>query len=217
MRTWTLSGPLLAAGFGLSVGLAATAGIGSAQQHRQADAHEHGRGTLNIAIEGTRLTMELEVPGADIVGFEHKARTAQQKAAIEKAVQQLMVGEALFQLSAAAGCVLETSGAALEGEDHKHDSKDAGKGSDKGLDKVSEKGPGHDGDKAGHADTEHSGFRAEYAFECKSPARLSSIAFDYFKLFPGAQRLDVTVITPKGQSRFEVTRARPRIDLGGMM
>ena len=206
MRTWTLGGPLLAAGFGLSVGLAVTAGIGSAQ-HRQADAHEHGRGTLNIAIEGTRLAMELEAPGADIVGFEHKAKTEQQKAAIEKAEQQLMVGEALFQLPAAAGCVLVASGAAREGEDHDHghDAKDDGKSH------------AHHGDKADHAESEHSGFRAEYTFECKSPAGVTSIGFDYFKVFAGAQKLDVTVITPKGQTKFEVSRAKPRIDLGGMM
>ena len=65
------------------------------------------RGTLNIAIEGARLTMELEAPGADIVGFEHKAKTEQQKAAVEKAKQQLAEPQALFKLPAAAGCVLK--------------------------------------------------------------------------------------------------------------
>ena len=206
MRTLTLIVPLLAAGFGL----AASAGIGSAQ-HRQADAHEHGRGTLNIAIEGARLTMELEAPGADIVGFEHKAKTEQQKAAIETAEQQLMEGEGLFKLPAAAGCVLGTSSAALEGEahDHAHDGKDQGKGHGKGQ--------GHHDGKADQAGSEHSGFRAEYVYECKSPASLSSIVFDYFNVFAGAQKLDVTVITPKGQSKFEVSRAKPRIDLGGIM
>jgi hypothetical protein len=211
MRRWTFAGPLLMAGFGL----AATAGIGSAQQHRQADAHEHGRGILNIAIEGAKVSMELEAPGADIVGFEHKAKTKQQKAAIEKAEQQLMVGEALFKLPAAAGCTLVTSGAVLEGEGHHHDhdANDHGKGAAKDRGK----GHAHHDHKADHAESEHSGFRAEYVFECKSPASLTSIAFDYFKAFAGAQKLDVTVITPKGQSKFEVTRAKPRIELGGMM
>jgi len=72
MRTWIA----LAA----AVGFAAIAGASYAQQ-RQAGAHEHGRGTLNIALEGTRLSMELEAPGADIVGFEHRAKTKKQKAA----------------------------------------------------------------------------------------------------------------------------------------
>jgi hypothetical protein len=202
MRIGTLAGRVLAAG----LGLAATAGSGSAQ-HRQADAHEHGRGTLNIAIEGARVLMELEAPGADIVGFEHEARTEEQKAAMEKAEQQLMEGEALFKLPAAAGCTLVTSGAARESgdHDHAHGAKDDGKGH------------AHEGDKVDHGESEHSTFRAEYTFECKSPAGLTGILFDYFQVFAGAQRLDVTVITPKGQSRFEVSRANPGIDLGGVM
>ena len=46
-----------------------------AEEHRELGAHEHGHGTLNIALEGSRLTMELEAPGVDIVGFEHAAST----------------------------------------------------------------------------------------------------------------------------------------------
>ena len=34
------------------------------QEHRELGSHEHGRGTLNIAVEGNKVTMELEVPGA---------------------------------------------------------------------------------------------------------------------------------------------------------
>ena len=43
-----------------------------------------------------------------------------------------------------------------------------------------------------------------------------TIAFDYFKAFKGADKLDVTVIGPKGQSSFVVTRERPVLDLGGL-
>ena len=35
----------------------------------QMDAHVHGHGILNIAVEGQVVEMELEAPGADIVGF----------------------------------------------------------------------------------------------------------------------------------------------------
>ena len=97
MRTWSL----LAVGVGLSRRRAP-----AHAQQRQAGAHEHGRGTLNIALEGSRLSMELEAPGADIVGFEHKAKTQKQKAAVEKAKKQLAAPQALFELPAAAGCVL---------------------------------------------------------------------------------------------------------------
>jgi uncharacterized protein DUF2796 len=200
MQTW--------ATFTVGFALAAASAAGHAQQ-RQAGAHEHGRGTVNIALEGTRLSMELEAPGADIVGFEHKAKTQKQKAAIEKAEAQLEAADALFQLPAAAGCVLEASRVGIESGDHDHEH---------GANNDGDKAHGAKGDAKGeHADDAHSSFRAEYAFECKAPASLTSIAFGYFKVFAGAQKLDVTVITPKQQSRFEVTRAKPRIDLVGMM
>ena len=198
--TWAL--------FAVGLGLVA-AGEGQAQQ-RGAGAHEHGRGTLNIALDGTRLTMELEAPGADIVGFEHKARTQKQKAAVEKAEEQLGAPQALFQLPAAAGCEFEASSVSLDGDGHYHNGSEA---KDHGH-AHGAKDHSHD-DAAGHA--EHSSFRAEYAFNCAAPANLTSIGFEYFKVFAGAQRLDVTVITPKQQSRFEVSRAKPRLDLAGMM
>ena len=43
------------------------------EDHRELGPHVHGHGTLNIAIEDKRVSMELEVPGMDIVGFEHAA------------------------------------------------------------------------------------------------------------------------------------------------
>ena len=211
MRTWGL----LAVG----IGLAAAAGAVQAQ-HREAGAHEHGRGTLNIAVEGTRLTMELEAPGADIVGFEHEAKTQKQKAAVEKAKEQLGAPQALFQLPAAAGCEFEASSVSLEGDrhddEHGHDHGDEAKAEDHDH-AHGARGHSHThGDGAG-GQAEHSSFRAEYAFNCTSPASLTVIGFGYFKVFAGAQKLDVTVITPKQQGRFEVSRAKPRLDLGAMM
>src|SRR5258708_3075099 len=56
---------------------------------RELRADQHGRGHLNIAVEGNKVSMELEVPGADIVGFEHAAKTDREKAAVETAKTQL--------------------------------------------------------------------------------------------------------------------------------
>ena len=65
--------------FALAGALAATAAV--AEERRELGAHEHGHSTLTIAVEGTRVAMELSAPGADIVGFEHAAETDEQKAA----------------------------------------------------------------------------------------------------------------------------------------
>ena len=63
----------------------------------------------------------------------------------------------------------------------------------------------------------HAEFHAEYELICQTPQKLTSMTFEYFNVFAGAQELDVTVVTPKGQSSFEVKREKPSLDLTGIM
>ena len=95
----------------------------AAEEHRELGPHVHGHGTLNIAVEDKRVSMELEVPGMDIVGFEHDATTDDQKAAVEKAKAQLAKPLAVFKLPAAAGCSVADAKVAIEAEHH-HDGDD---------------------------------------------------------------------------------------------
>jgi hypothetical protein len=175
----------------------------AAEEHRELGAHEHGRGTLNIAVEGNKVTMELEVPGVDLVGFEHTAKTRRDTSAVEKAKTQLMAPLALFKLPAAANCRVTEAKVEIEVGEHDHDAKmepkDAGAG------------------KGGAKSEGHSEFHAQYALECASPGNMTAIEFGYFRAFAGAQKLDVNVITPKGQSKFEVSRASPSLSLAGMI
>ena len=170
-----------------ALGVSLLAGALSAQaQHRELGAHEHGRGTLNIAVEGNRISMELEVPGADIVGFEHVAKTRQQKAAMEKAQKQLLAPQSLFKFSNSAQCTVNSANVELEDGGHDGDKKAE--------------------EKAGEEHS-HSEFHAQYTFDCRAPASLTAIEFDYFRAFAGAQRLDVNVITPE---RPEQVRSQPQ-------
>ena len=52
-------------------------------------AHVHGQGQVSMAIDQNLISMTLESPGADIVGFEHEARTAEEKTAVTEALKQL--------------------------------------------------------------------------------------------------------------------------------
>jgi hypothetical protein len=177
-------------------------------QQRELGAHEHGRGILNIALEGNRLTMELEVPGADIVGFEHKAVSRKDKAAVAAAEKRLSEPLTLFKLPAAAGCVVKEASAAIEGADHDH-AKSAGSND---REKGAPKGP------AAHShDGAHSQFHAQYAFDCTAPASITSIEFEFFRAFSAAQKLEVNLISPKGQTKLEISRSKPRLDLSGKM
>lgn len=170
---------------------------GDAQEHRQLGAHQHGHGTLNLAIEGSALQAELEAPGADIVGFEHPAATDSDKAKVAAARKKLADPSMLFALPARAGCRLISALVVLEGEEDSphHEEKHARDG----------------------GETIHSEFRVAYAFDCASVAAITQITFPYFGTFPNAKELDVTLITGKGQKTFEVNRSSPRIDMRDMM
>jgi hypothetical protein len=198
--------PLLA--LALLVPVAASA----ADEHRELGAHVHGHGTLNIAIEDKRVSIELEAPGMDIVGFEHAASTDDQKSKVDAAKSILQRPLDILALPAAAGCSVAAADVALEAEHH-HD--DDGDGHD--HDKADKAADDHD---HGHGDHDHAGhnqFHATYELECASPAQLTSIGFDYFKHFTGAQGLTVNVAAAKGQSKYEVSRDKPALDLAGIM
>jgi len=191
-----------------SLALALSAPVSQAQEeHRQLGAHVHGHGTLDLAVEDQRMSLELEVPGMDIVGFEHAAQSDEQKAAVANATSLLQRPLDIFVLPAAAGCRVASAEVALQPE-HEHDDDDAG------HDHAAHEGAG-DHDHDGHAG--HNQFHATYSIDCADPAALTAITFNYFKLFAGAQALTVNVATAKGQSKYEVSRDKPTLDLAGVM
>lgn len=159
------------------------------EEKRQLDAHEHGSGTFNIAIEGNKVEIEIEVPGMDIVGFEHEASTDEQKTAIEKAGKLLLDGFSIFTLPAGAGCKITTRKVGVPGHEENNEHK-------------KEEGE------------THSEFHAKFGLECAAIEQLNTIAFPYFGNFSRAKELDVSVITEKAQASFEVTGTSPEIDLG---
>ncbi len=79
------------------------------EETRQGHVHEHGVSALKIAIEGKQIEMELEAPGHDIVGFEHEAKSDEDKAAVEKAIKLLKQPLSLISFPAKAGCKLASS------------------------------------------------------------------------------------------------------------
>ena len=165
------------------------AGAAFAEEQRRLSAHEHGHGHLNVAIEAKRVSMELEVPGADILGFEHAPSNAEERAAVDDAKAKLASASSLFKLPPDAGCGLD--GARVSAGDHD--------------------------ETASAAEENHSEFRAEYDLECRAVGKLTVVEFAYFSVFPGTEELEVNVISPKGQSTYKVTRDKPILDLAGII
>ena len=197
-----------------------------AEETRALDAHEHGVGVLNIAIDGTTVAMEFEAPGADIVGFEYVAESDADRAAIDAAVATLSAPLDLFVMPADAACSVESASAERESEDdhddHGHDDH-AEEGHD---DHADEDHDAHDHeehaedahdehDHDAHAEEAgHSAFHAVYTLTCDNPDALTSITFAYFDVFANAKEVEVQIISLAGAQAFEVERGAPVLDLG---
>lgn len=190
----------------IAVILLMTLTVYAKDQHRQLGEHRHGHGSLNIAVEGNVLIMELGAPGADIVGFEHEAKSDEQKNAVKAAVESLAEPLELFVLTPAARCTVKNAKVNIAGE----------KNTDEHLEKANPSDLKHE---AEHRDGEetHSEAQATYEISCKAASALTSIEFKYFDRFKGAEELEVNLITAKGQRQYEVQRGAPHIALEGMM
>ncbi|MCF2870335.1 DUF2796 domain-containing protein [Octadecabacter sp. G9-8] len=200
-----------------------------AEDTRELDAHEHGVGTLNIAMDGTSVAMEFEAPGADIVGFEYAAQSDEDLAAIETALATLAAPLELFVLPQAAGCSLIDANAELEsGEDEHDDHDDHGEDDhddDDHDEHAEDEHDEHDHDE--HAEDEHdehdhdehaeeaghTEFHAAYTLTCEAPDALTEISFAYFDAFPNALEVEVQIITSTGAQAFEVERDAPVLSL----
>ena len=180
----------------------ATKGVAEERVH---DAHVHGVSRLNIAIEGNTVDMEFLSPGANIVGFEHKAESADDKALVAHATAVLHDGEELFAFPSGAECRLQAAEveSALIGEDHGEDDQHETHENEDHVDEHTDE----------HAeDAEHNEFHVRYHFQCGQPERLEYIDVKLFEHFPGTNELEVQTISPNGQSAHELTPASSRLN-----
>jgi hypothetical protein len=185
-----------------------------AEETRELDAHEHGVGALNIAFDGDTVAMEFHAPGADIVGFEHAAESAEDRSAIDSAVASLARPLELFVIPADAECRVTKASAGLEPEgDHEH--KEHAGGHDHDDHEHEEHAEAHDDHH--HAEASgHSEFHAEYLLTCGNAGAITHMDFAYFDQFEKAREVVVQIVSAAGARAFEVERGASRLDLRGM-
>jgi hypothetical protein len=90
--------------------VAATTSIAAyAEGFEQHGAHEHGKITINAALDKQELSIELDAPADNVVGFEHAPRTDTETTAVREAAALLNSAQGLFGFPSAAKCRLATS------------------------------------------------------------------------------------------------------------
>lgn len=150
--------------------------------------HQHGHGAVNIVIEQDRVEIELHAPGADVVGFERPPQTDAERQILSLAKAALQQPLTLLTLPAAARCTVQDAVVAAEGME--------------------------EGAPAGA----HAEFEAAWMLRCVDISALRTFDFKpLFTRFAGAEELDVTVVTARGPSTYEVDRDRPTVDRGNSL
>ncbi|MGB3596552.1 MAG: DUF2796 domain-containing protein, partial [Pseudomonas neustonica] len=160
------------------------------KEHSSLDAHEHGVASLNIAIDGTQVSLELDSPAANLVGFEHAASQPEDIAKVAAVQAQLRDASQLFQLPAAAGCSqtsVDLDSPLFADNEHEHEHEDHEEKHEHEHEEAA-----HDHEEHHH---EHADIEASYSFTCAQPEALISLQLPLFKVYPGLQRLNVQAIT----------------------
>ena len=171
----------------LSVAMTAalTSSSAFAQLERQLDAHVHGTATGNLSLDRGDLRLELEIPGFNLVGFEHAPASEDQQAALDSAVAFLRAADWLTT-DPRGGCEIASVAAHTHGfgetDDHDHGDSHSHDHHDHN----------HDHHDSGN---DHSEFHLVAMLECDSPERLRWIDLDLFDAYPGNEEMVVDVLT----------------------
>ena len=146
----------------------------------QQKAHVHGVVTLDVAVEGSSLSVHLEAPADSLLGFEHRPRTAAQKQAVAQMQQRLRDAAPWLRPSTEAACQLREATV----ESALFEPAAQGKAAEDG-----------------HADID-----ADYRFECRQPQALVALELGLFEAFPRMQRIEVQMAGPKAQAKATLRR-----------
>ncbi|MFH4765138.1 zinc uptake protein ZrgA [Vibrio alginolyticus] len=209
---------VLALAIGLTLSTAA-----NANEYRQHGAHVHGHVEFNIAQDGKDLLVEITAPGADVVGFEHAPKNAQQEQALKQAVATLEDSNALFAINSQADCNVEEAyvshnlSETHEEHDHsEHDHDDHAHHDHEGHEhhdhnEHHDKHDHHDDHDEAHDHGGHGEFSVQYRFSCEQVNQLSQIQTDWFNQFPTTESINVNIFTDTMQSAIKLSKDNSQI------
>ena len=132
--------------------------------YRELGAHQHGAAEMTLVLQGSLLSINLNLPAMDVLGFERAAKTEQEQHQLGQAVADLRDAKKMLTLTPAAMC--ELSDAEVQS----------------GLLSTEQVGNGH-------AD-----FLVYYEFTCQAPEKLSSVDASVFNRYPSITALQLTWI-----------------------
>ena len=166
------------------------------------EAHEHGVARINLSVEGQKAGIELETPLANLISFEHMPETDTQKEEIRSMAKVMRDAERLFLFPVEANCRLEKislASKAINDDLLSSDAPSLAAGANDGNKKTDSHGEAKKGEE-NHVDLD-----AEITFICRRPEKLNRVEVGMFKAFPNLNKIEVRLVTSRGQKAAELT------------
>jgi Protein of unknown function (DUF2796) len=172
--------------------------VGAAAEKRRHDAHVHGVAEINIAVEGTKATVEFRAPAESVMGFEHQAKSESDRKKRDAALEQLRAKrDQMVLFDAKLGCKFSDVKTAILEQKGDHTKAQSGKDAQK------------DQRKSG----EHREVHGTFSVACDKPLAGSRVAFGVSKVFRDIQEIKVQVVGDSGQSGATIKRDKGDIKL----
>ncbi len=150
--------------------------------------HVHGVTQVSIAVETGKITIALGAPLDNLLGFEREPRGVAEQRRAHTAVAALKAADTLFRFTPQAGCAV--AGVELRSAALKLGAPDASQSPD------------------GHGELD-----GTYVFSCTDSAQAAEVDVGLFDAFIRMQRLQIQVVTPRGQFKRDLKRPAKRVSL----
>lgn len=200
----------------LLVCLAAPAFVAAEQSRREHAAHVHGHATGTLAEDSGRWQLMLELPGFNLVGFEHEPADDRQRQRLDEVRAYLAAGEWL-EPDPRSGCHVASSEVETRGygvAENAGTEPDSGAGAHRRHDHDHDHDQNHEHEHAHEAaedDHAHAAFRVEAVIRCDGPRRMRWLVIDLFERFPDNRSLRVDVLSESGAASHRLDRDDFRI------
>lgn len=180
-----------------------------------AQQHVHGQGELLVSQEGSMLHLQLVLPAADVLGFEHEPETTEQLNSQNLLSERFTLNTNVIDVEGK--CELVGVEHTLEAHEDHHksdheDAHDAHSGdhdeahkSEHALHKEHDEHEGHDE----HEEENHQNIEVEYQFRCDDA--VSGIAVTLFESMPSLSAIQAQWITERGQGLSELSAGQPTL------
>ena len=178
------------------------------KDYRTLESHQHGLAELKILLEANRVQIEFESPAFNLVGFEHKASSLQEKKAVRNAIALLESPTRLIAFGGSAcspeATQIDASSVSNEEEEHEHEAEH-----DHEAEHQHEDEHAHEHE----TETSHADIIARYSFSCENNSDLSYIEINFFRLFSGLEKVKALWVGETGQGAMQLTASNRRLDL----